>query len=323
MRRLAATAALLLAAGAVLARAEPVTVTAEPIASFQRHASQDSFGPFIWRGGLTLTSEDARFGGFSGLVMGKDCEDLLAVSDRGVWLRARIGYDGENLSDIGGAELAAMLNRKGEPPGSKIAGDAEALTRLRDGSVAAGFESLVRVGRYDLPREGFAARFKAIPHPKDIDTGPDNGEIESLGQLADGRLLAIAESHFNSGGAIRAWAWKGGQTAAFTIARFGEYKVTDLAVLDDGSVLTLERRFEPTSLPGMAIRRFPASAIARGAAIEPELLLEATAPLYVIDNMEGIAACQRGGTTRVTLISDDNFNRAVQSTVLLQFDYRP
>jgi hypothetical protein len=321
VRRLAA--ALLLAASAVTARAEPAIINAAPIASFQRYSAEDGFGPFTWRGGLTLTSEDERFGGFSGLIMGKDCEDLLAVSDRGVWLKASLRYDGENLSGIGDAQLAAMLNRKGQPPGSKIAGDAEALTRLKDGSVAVGFESLVRVGRYDLPRDGFAARFRAIPHPKDIDTGPDNGEIEALGELADGRLIAIAESQFDTGGAIRAWAWKGGQTTPFSIARFDSYRVTDLAVLDDGSILTLERRFEPTSLPGMAVRRFPASAIARGAVIEPELLLEATAPLYVIDNMEGIAACQRGGTTRVTLISDDNFNRTVQSTILLQFDYRP
>jgi len=316
-------AALLLASSVMAAQAEPVTVGSEPIASFQRLPSQDSFGPFKWRGGLTLTSADERFGGFSGLIMGKDCEDLLAISDRGVWLKASLRYDGENLSGIADAQLAAMLNRKGEPPGSKIAGDAEALTRLKDGSVAVGFESLVRVGRYNLPRDGFAARFQAIPHPKDIDTGPDNGEIEALGELADGRLIAIAESQFGSDGNIRTWAWKGGQTTAFSIARFGDYRVTDLAVLSDGSILTLERRFEPSSLPGMAVRRFAASAIARGAVIAPELLLEATAPLYVIDNMEGIAACQRGGTTRVTLISDDNFNTAVQSTILLQFDYRP
>jgi hypothetical protein len=73
----------------------------------------------------------------------------------------------------------------------------------------------------------------------------------------------------------------------------------------------------------MAVRRFPAPAIASGGIVAPELLLEATAPLYVIDNMEGIAACRRGGETRVTLISDDNFNRAVQSTILLQFAYKP
>jgi hypothetical protein len=41
----------------------------------------------------------------------------------------------------------------------------------------------------------------------------------------------------------------------------------------------------------------------------------------VIDNMEAIALCEREGETRVTLMSDDNFNPTVQSTILLQFAY--
>lgn len=320
IRRLAV---LLCLAGAAVARAEPVAVSAAPIASFQRFSSQERFGPLVWRGGLTLTSDDAWFGGFSGLVMSKDCEELLAVSDYGVWLRARLSYDGNKLSGLADAQRAVLLDSDGQPLSKKIAADAEALTRLDDGSVAVGFERLARIGRYNLPRDGFAARFEAVPHPGDIDRGPNNSEFEALGELADGRLIAIAERQFDDKGAIRAWAWKGGKTTAFTVARFGDYRVTDLAVLDDGSILTLERRFEPTSLPGIALRRFPASAVARGAVIEPELLLEATAPLSVIDNMEGIAVCERGGTARLTLISDDNFNRAMQSTILLQFDYDP
>ena len=35
------------------------------------------------------------------------------------------------------------------------------------------------------------------------------------------------------------------------------------------------------------------------------------------------AVCQREGETRVTLLSDDNFNARVQSTILLQFAYGP
>ena len=37
--------------------------------------------------------------------------------------------------------------------------------------------------------------------------------------------------------------------------------------------------------------------------------------------MEAIALCERQGETRVTLMSDDNFNTSVQSTILLQFAY--
>ncbi len=50
-------------------------------------------------------------------------------------------------------------------------------------------------------------------------------------------------------------------------------------------MLTLERRFSTDSLPGMAIRRFKVADIVEVATVSPELVLEATAPLYVIDNM--------------------------------------
>lgn len=95
------------------------------------------------------------------------------------------------------------------------------------------------------------------------------------------------------------------------------------AVLADGTVLTLERSYSRTTLPGMAIRRFAAKDIASGAAIEPELLFEGRFGFYRIDNMEGIAVCERSGETRITVLSDNNFNTSLQSTLLLQFSYRP
>jgi hypothetical protein len=305
------------------AHAGPISISAEPIPAFQRLSEAETFGPFAWRGGLTLASPDKHFGGLSGLVLGPDCESLVAVSDAGNWLEARLVYDRDRLTGLSGAHLSPMLDSKGRPLRTKVKADAEAVARLGDGRLLAAFESLVRFGHYDLVREGTKARFRAVPHPKDIDTGPDNGEVEAVGELPDGRLLAIAEGKFDPEGRIRAWAWKGERTTPFTLEPFGDYRVTDLAVLKDGSVLTLERRFTATSLPGMAVRRFPASAIAAGETVMPELLLEATAPLTVIDNMEGIALCERAGETRVTLLSDDNFNSAIQSTVLLQFAYTP
>ncbi|MGH6907758.1 MAG: esterase-like activity of phytase family protein, partial [Aestuariivirga sp.] len=77
------------------------------------------------------------------------------------------------------------------------------------------------------------------------------------------------------------------------------------------------------SLPGMAIRRLKTSAIAAGTTVEPELLFSGRIPLYAIDNMEGIALCRRDGETRLTIVSDNNLNPALQRTLLLQFAYEP
>lgn len=321
MRRLVA-ALLVLLLPAAATRAGPVEVSAEPIDSFHRIFADEGFGPLAWRGGLTLTAPDPGFGGFSGLVTGKECETLVAVSDAGSWLRGRLLYEGGRLSGFAAATMDPILDSKGRLQRDKDWSDAEAVTPLPDGSVAVGFERRVRFGGYDVDASGAASRFAVIPHPKDLDKGPENGEVEALAALPDGRFLALAERQFDGAGNIRGWAWRGRDVVRFAIAQHDAYKVTDMAVLADGTVLTLERRFTSSSLPGMAVRRFPASAIADGVVLKPELLLEATAPLYVIDNMEGIAACARGGETRVTLMSDDNFN-PVQSTILLQFAYAP
>jgi len=316
-RLLAGVSLLLLATGA---EAEPVNVTSEPIVSFQRFSSSGDYGSFTWSGGLTLTSENQDFGGFSGLVLGGNCEDLLAVSDRGNWLQARLLYEEDILSGMADAVVAPIRDSKGQRQKSKSWADAEAVTRLANGKIAVGFESRVRFGTYDITARGLDARFQPLRHPKDIDLGPDNGEVEALGELPDGRLIAIAERQWDAEGNIRGWAWKGSKARDFSLERYDAYQVTDLAI-DGEDVLTLERRFSAGSLPGVAVRRFAIADIASGKPVTPELLLEATAPLYVIDNMEAIALCQRQGETRVTLMSDDNFNPTVQSTILLQFAY--
>jgi hypothetical protein len=303
------------------AGAEPVEVTAEAISSFQRLSSSDRFGPFTFLGGLTLNSEAENFGGFSGLVLGQGCEDLLAVSDRGNWLQGRLVYEADRLAGLSDAVISPIRDSRGRPQRSKSWGDAEAVTRLANGRIAVGFESRVRFGSYDIAEDGLEARFEALPHPKDIDRGPENGEVEALGEISGGGLIAIAERQFDEAGNIRGWLWNGRKVTSFTLEAYDSYEVTDLAV-DGDEVLTLERRFTAGSLPGMAVRRFSLSAIGDGKTVSPELLLEATAPLYVIDNMEAIALCERQGDRRVTLMSDDNFNASVQSTILLQFAYR-
>ena len=90
--------------------------------------------------------------------------------------------------------------------------------------------------------------------------------------------------------------------------------------MPDGDILTLERSFgahvasrhgDPPLSPIAVIEAAPRSS--------PKLLFAGRTPFYAIDNMEGIAVCERDGETRVTLMSDNNFNTNLQSTLLLQF----
>jgi hypothetical protein len=217
--------------------------------------------------------------------------------------------------------MSPIRDSSGRLQRSKPWADAEAVARLADGRIAVGFERRVRFGFYDVEGRGPDALFQPLPHPRDIDQGPENGEVEALGEVPGGRLIAIAERQFDQDGNIRAWLWAGRNVTRFSLTPHDAYEITDLAVHGD-EVLTLERRFSASALPGMAVRRFPLTDVAEGKTVTPELLLEATALLHIIDNMEGMALCTREGETRLTLMSDDNFNSPVQSTILLQFAYR-
>ena len=298
--------------------ADPIDIDDTPVASFG-YGTGDTYGPFAFRGGLSLTSPDAKFGGLSALALSDNCESLLAVSDAGRWFRATLTYDKDRLASITKAELAPMLDAKGKAPHHKILADAEALTYAGKGRYLVGFESRTRIGLYDIGKSGLKARFQSYKSPKDIAAGPENKELESLG-LHDGKTLAISENNRDENGNLRAWMWSARRTVSFSVKRFDDYQVTDLAVLPDGQILILERSVGGL-LPSMSIRRFPAAAITEGATIEPEPLFAGGPPYYAVDNMEGIALCQRNGETRVTLLSDNNFFPNRHRTLLLQFAY--
>jgi len=74
------------------------------------------------------------------------------------------------------------------------------------------------------------------------------------------------------------------------------------------------------SWPGMALRRFRVADLKSGTPLNDELLFAGRQPFYAVDNMEGIAAHRtRSGETRITIISDDNYNRVLQATYIFQF----
>jgi hypothetical protein len=283
-------------------------------------------GPHLkWRGSLNLSSPLEGFGGFSGLMLSSDCTKLTTISDDGWWLGAELIYDAAaNLKGANSATIAPLLDAKGKRGATKLERDAEALTRLDDASVAIAFESVPRIETYALARDGFAATAQEITMPPAIAKGPENGEIEALGFAGEGPLkdqfIAIAESNFDKAGKIRAWVWPKNDAKGFnfSVARLDAYRVTDLAILPGGDLLILQRNFVP-AFTGMAIARISAADIKPGAVVKPQLLFEARQPAHIIDNMEAIAICEMNGETRVSVMSDDNYLRAFQSTLLIQF----
>ena len=108
-------------------------------------------------------------------------------------------------------------------------------------------------------------------------------------------------------------------SCSIALKRLNAFSVTDLAVAPNGDVIVLERRFWLAEGVWMRIRRIPAVDVRPGATPEGDVLFEAVNRLN-IDNMEAISI-HRGtlGETVLTVMSDDNFNRFLQRTIILQF----
>jgi hypothetical protein len=305
----------------------PVDLRVEPW-SFS-HDSDGLVAPGLyWRGGLKLASPDPRFGGFSGLALSVDGTRLLAVSDDGWWFTARLSYDKGDLAGLAEPFMAPLRDRSGKRSPSKRGRDAEALALMRpgvvEGQVAVGFERRPRIELFDLGKAKLAARPTVVPSPSAIRNGPENAELEALAYLSRGpfanSFIAVSERQLDPAGNIRGWVFgKNRKTFAFTIARLDDFNVTDIAVLPDGDLMLLERSFNGL-FPGLSLRRIRVVELKPGALVRPVPVFEGTLARYAIDNLEGLAVhVTASGETRLTLMSDDNYNRSLQNTIILQF----
>ena len=161
----------------------------------------------------------------------------------------------------------------------------------------------------------------SVDEPVDI-LGPEQGFNLFGGQPLDHSLkqppflqLCLADHHTQRSvmGSV------GRVGCADNTFSIGDFDVTDVASLDDGTFFVLERRFRWLEGVKMRIRRFSVGALKPDATADGETLIEADLESQ-IDNMEGLAVTRgTSGEILLTLISDDNFNHFLQRTLLLQF----
>lgn len=309
----------------------PIAVDAKPIAHFDRlRPSETRFGKLTWRGGLVLTSPSAYFGGWSGLRLDSEGKGLLAVSDAGLWMTGRLTYAQSGVpAGIGDARIGAIQSKEGDPLSRRADRDAEGLTLIggspEKGSVYISFERKHRIARYDIGPDGLSPARGAVKLPKAAAKMSKNGGFEAIAVLQgdgrnSGKLVAFSEDLRDEDGNYVGWIWtEKDRPRALYMTNDGDYSITDAAPLPDGGLLVLERRFRFSEGVRMRLRHIRADAIRPGAVIDADILAAADGRTE-IDNMEGLAVhTAPGGEIVVTMISDDNYNHALQRTVLLQF----
>jgi hypothetical protein len=282
-------------------------------------------GEVTFWAGFDLDMADPAFGGLSGLEINQDGTQLTAVSDTGRWLTADLQHNAEGrLIGLSNLAIVPMLDTDGRAipdlPGdqSKTRGDAEALADDGAGGFLVGFERNDRVLDY--------ASFDVLPVPLDLPAGVArlrlNSALEAVTYLADGRLLLIAEAPAPGASDIDAWIREADGWRALTYIVRDGFNVTDVAALDDGRVIVLERWFVAPFFLKIRLREITPDMLDTGAPLDGRIIATFTNSL-LIDNFEGLAARPApDGGTLLYMISDDNFS-GHQRTLLYQLYLAP
>ncbi len=310
----------------VLTRAITTPVSAIPIDFDRDQPQRKDFGKLVFRGGLNLFAKSHQFGGYSGLAIDPTGTTLLAISDAGTWMRARLVYDGRSLKALQDVTLGPILGHDGKPLTNDNERDSEGIALAsgdtRSGQAYVSFERDHRVLLYPFTPKRFGPPDRAVRLPKEAHAMSANQGIEAIALIRagplKGTLVAFSERLRDKNGNLKGWMIGGPSPRPITLRRLEGFDITDAAGLPDGGIVVLERRFRYSEGVKMRIRRITPAELKRGALIEGEVLLEATDVLN-IDNMEAIAAFRSAsGETILTLMSDDNFS-PLQRTLIMQF----
>jgi hypothetical protein len=271
--------------------------------------SQTRVGSLEYAGGLALISTDTnRFHGLSDLEVFPDGR-LIAVSDEGELLRARIVLDPRGaLVGIQDVELTRLTGLDGRPLITKEDADAEGLAVLQNGDLLVSFERRHRIWRY--PADGGPP--VEVPGPRT--TFPENAGLEALAiDPSRGRGAYIA------GGEASGRTWRcdvgAGCEPGPTVEKDEESGLVAARRLPNDATAWLLRRFSPATGNVVILRITDAANRTMD-----EVRFQ---PPHTVDNFEGLGTVplREGGGIRFYLLSDDNFSQE-QRTLLLAFDWR-
>ncbi len=287
-------------------------LTALPVSLSGSDPRQRRIGGLLFRRGWALSSDDIRFGGISAMQVANG--RVIAVSDAGFMFEFGLPESGRR-SRVRIAPLAdgRLFWRR---PSSR---DSESLV-LHGDRAWIGFESVNGIVRYR--RLGW--RPEAGTRPPSMRGWRANSGPEAMVRLADGRFLVFSEGRANGAPTSAAVLFDGDPAEPATRAEALRYRrpegfrVTDAALLPDGRLLILHRRF--SWLSGISAKLVVAdlSRLGPGAEIGGREIAELRSPLTV-DNMEALSVTREGGRTIVRIASDDNY-MAIQRSLLLEFE---
>ncbi|GAM97536.1 hypothetical protein U91I_01162 [alpha proteobacterium U9-1i] len=278
----------------------------------------EQVGVLRFRGGLALSAAaESGFGGWSDLEVLDDGR-LIAISDDGKWLSARLVLDESgSLTGLTDTRIALMRDENGAPFPDKDSADAEDLAQLPDGRFAVSFEQTHEIRIYDFNRDGPFGAATRGPALAGVAALPSNSSLEAMATTSNGTLIVGAED------AGHLWRVRLGQNGIPSpVARYPlatGYSLTSLDRLPNGDFVALERFYAPAVGSRARLTTIHARDIRSNQQTAKTELALFTEPL-ALDNFEGVAAVRLpSGGVRLYILSDDNFSTR-QRTLLYAFD---
>ncbi len=256
-------------------------------------------------GMVELRSGDPAFGGFSALEVSADGSRIVALSDRGAWLSARLLREGDRLTGLSEARLTPF---GADRPSAQRDSEGLAIPAADlSGPRFVSYERAVRIEKDDVP-------FATSPLWRNL----GNGALEALALAPDGRLLALEERPAD--GVIRGW-WiaPDGAVSPVTLEMGSALVPTGADFGPDGALYVVVRTYNLVAGFRFGIRRYLPEGNGFSA---PEPILDVSFGEGA-DNGEGIALWRPAvGPLRALVVTDDNFN-LVQRTYLYEFALDP
>lgn len=270
-------------------------------------------GGLLFLEGWHLSSRDVRLGGIS--AMHVEDGQVLALSDGGSLIRfplpRRAGPLKLNIVRV--PHGPGTGRRKGDRDGESMA------VAGAGGDIWVAWEGRNAIWRYR--RSDWIVAAATAPRAMrrwQTQRGP-----EAMVRLPNGRFLVFAEGPRADDGTTAVLLFLGDPAVAATrtlALRYrppAGYRATDAAMLPDGRLLILNRRFRALSGFSVILRVADLRRL-RGNVIEGEELA-AFAGSVTRDNYEALSVTREGARTIVWIASDDNYMPLLQRTLLMKF----
>jgi hypothetical protein len=260
-------------------------------------------GSYVW------ASDDPRFGGLSGLEVAKDGGSLIAISDSGYRIDAKISRADGQIENVSDPTISSVRDHNGQPTDGRLA-DSEGLAVAENGDVFVAFEIEHRVMAY-RPDRDTAVRIGSDTAFQNLQK---NSALEALAVRKDGTLFAITEKSGRLTRPFPVYVFKNGTWQdPLDLPRRGHFLPVGADFGPDGKLYLLERQFHGLGGFATRVRRFD---IGDGLTKEETLL---TTSARTHDNLEGISVWQTAdGAIRLTMVSDDNY-MPFQQTELVEY----